>query len=899
MRLNDPTSRLRISLLVLTALCTPALGKIIYVDIDAAGANDGTNWTDAYVYLQDALADAEAAVKPVEIRVAQGVYKPNQRTLQTPNNGDSTFILINEVTLKGGYTGFGEPDPNARNWDLYKSVLSGDLNGDDVEVEDPCDMLLIESNRSDNSPVVVRANYTDETALLDGFVITGGFFENMYTGPSNGGAGMHIYQGSPTICNCTFTSNAANQIGGGLLNRGRSNPTLINCAFTGNYAESGGGIYNTPDMPAPGMISEGSRPTLVNCTFDNNYALKNGGGMYNFRSDLTLTDCTFRRNHVIGPYSGSGRGSHTGGGGGVYNSNSSPVLTNCLFNENSAGDGGGICSVADSNVTLTNSTFNGNSASVRGGGLSNLEDNNLTLTNCRFINNTVTGRGGGIANDSSNVTLVNCIFNGNKAHDLAIQGTSDVMPGFGGGMSTGGNPTIINCKFLDNWASEGGGISNGGDPMLIGCTFSGNLAQNGGGMSNYGSGPELSIAYCTFSGNSAELGGGIFYSYNARMKMSNCTFADNLAHDGNAIAGEPLEPSLPGYIELTNCIMWDGSNAIFDPRPDSSTTVITYSDVQGGWPGEGNIDADPCFVNPGYWANADDPNIVAEPNDPNAVWIDGDYHLKSQAGRWDPDSGSWVMDDVTSPCIDAGDPNSDWSGETWPHGGRINMGTYGGTREASMSLETQGMFLPRVAYIFSYNDEAAESFQSLLEAYGCPTRLITLDDFPGMPLDSYDLIIIANDTQSASVWNDPNTVATIEDSGKPLIGLGAGGYDFFGLLGLSIGRPYGSHGSNNSIEVVDPNSSLFSTPYVIEIPDDRVLQLYAAETDYIEIYLWPTIPETVTAIGRKVNDIGYFPLVAEHNRYLLWGFREPPDKMTEVGKTLFVNVVIRTANRAW
>jgi hypothetical protein len=68
----------------------------------------------------------------------------------------------------------------------------------------------------------------------------------------------------------------------------------------------------------------------------------------------------------------------------------------------------------------------------------------------------------------------------------------------------------------------------------------------------------------------------------------------------------------------------------------------------------------------------------------------GDYHLQSQAGRWDPDSKTWVADGVASPCIDAGDPNSDWTGELWPHGKRINMGAYGGTAEASMSLSAEG-----------------------------------------------------------------------------------------------------------------------------------------------------------------------------------------------------------------
>ncbi|HUU97660.1 MAG TPA: dockerin type I domain-containing protein, partial [Phycisphaerae bacterium] len=68
----------------------------------------------------------------------------------------------------------------------------------------------------------------------------------------------------------------------------------------------------------------------------------------------------------------------------------------------------------------------------------------------------------------------------------------------------------------------------------------------------------------------------------------------------------------------------------------------------------------------------------------------GGYHLASQYGRWDPEAksgaGGWVLDDVTSPCIDAGDPASDYSNEPAPNGGRVNMGAYGNTPEASKSL---------------------------------------------------------------------------------------------------------------------------------------------------------------------------------------------------------------------
>jgi len=59
--------------------------------------------------------------------------------------------------------------------------------------------------------------------------------------------------------------------------------------------------------------------------------------------------------------------------------------------------------------------------------------------------------------------------------------------------------------------------------------------------------------------------------------------------------------------------------------------------------------------------------------------------LKSQAGRWDANEGRWTKDDVTSPCIDAGDPKSPIGYEPFPNGGRVNMGAYGGTTEASKS----------------------------------------------------------------------------------------------------------------------------------------------------------------------------------------------------------------------
>ena len=86
----------------------------------------------------------------------------------------------------------------------------------------------------------------------------------------------------------------------------------------------------------------------------------------------------------------------------------------------------------------------------------------------------------------------------------------------------------------------------------------------------------------------------------------------------------------------------------------------------------------------GFWSKN---GTSRDPSDD--FWVRADYHLCSQAGRWDPSSQTWVQDDIDCPCVDAGDPDWDWTGEIWPHGDRINMGAYGGTPQASMSLSAE------------------------------------------------------------------------------------------------------------------------------------------------------------------------------------------------------------------
>jgi hypothetical protein len=194
-----------------------AYGKIIYVDDDATGTNDGSGWANAYVYLQDALADANDAQKPVEIRVAQGTYTPDCGNGYVRGDKQAKFLLKSGITIKGGFAGVGADDPNAWDHQVYETVLSGDLSGND-------ERLL--SNFVENSDHVIWCIEGDASAVLDGFTITGGYATGRM------GGGLFNYEANPTVKQCVFFDNYASQ-GGGMANR-YSNPTVSECAFSGN-----------------------------------------------------------------------------------------------------------------------------------------------------------------------------------------------------------------------------------------------------------------------------------------------------------------------------------------------------------------------------------------------------------------------------------------------------------------------------------------------------------------------------------------------------------------------------------------------------------------------------------------------------------------------------------------
>jgi hypothetical protein len=190
------------------------------------------------------------------------------------------------------------------------------------------------------------------------------------------------------------------------------------------------------------------------------------------------------------------------------------------------------------------------------------------------------------------------------------------------------------------------------------------------------------LSGCLFTGNSGagHSPGGALVDGRV-MRAVNCTFADNRGRPNSFAHRTDAAP----ITQVKQCILWDGPASFDLPAADGGEVSVTYCDIEDGYPGLGNVSVDPQFVARGAWVDPNDPTVVLGPDTADAVWAPGEYHLKSQAGHWDLDREGWVRDEVSSPCIDLGDPNGPLGSEPFPNGGYVNLGAYGGTGQASRS----------------------------------------------------------------------------------------------------------------------------------------------------------------------------------------------------------------------
>lgn len=367
---------------------------VLHVDDDAPAGGDGLSWETSYRFLQDALmfaAEPESGVS--EIRTAQGVYKPDRSEKSPKGDGgrEGTFQLINGVSLLGGYAGIGAADPDDRDIEIYETILSGDLLGDD-EVDF--------KNNNENSYHVVTGTGTFESTVIEGLTICAG---NAHTAPIKGGGGLLSVGGSPTVLACKFRQSIARYGGGMCYLNDEGNPVITNCTFTSNRAS---GPSNNSYKGGGGMWIQNGSPIISDCVFNLNSSVHSGGGMFTRSSNPLITNCIFSNNTA-----------DDGPGGAIRNFVGDPTFINCIFSGNSArgGSGGAMYSSNGSDPVITNCMFIGNIAEHSGGGMLGIDTNKSIVTNCTFSGNTAGLRGGGI---SYPAVVVNCVVWGNSPDDI-------------------------------------------------------------------------------------------------------------------------------------------------------------------------------------------------------------------------------------------------------------------------------------------------------------------------------------------------------------------------------------------------------------------------------------------------------------------------------------------------
>ena len=387
---------------------------------------------------------------------------------------------------------------------------------------------------------------------------------------------FHSGEGSASVVDgFTITNAHASSNSGAIFCDSGSNPTITGCAIELSMSDRGITCDHASSPTITGCIITGSitgggdavvcwggsAPTISDCVITET---DTGISVSSHEASPTITHCTITRSKGVGIYLAGGSGS-------------APTISDCVITEN------------------------------RGGGIS--LGSSPTISDCTIADNSTQGDGGGIHCWEGSPTIIDCEITGNTAY---AEG--------GGIYCLSSNLTIIRCTIGANWADDhGGGIScHQSNATITNCAISGNVAtDNGAGIYCWESSP--SITNCTITDNlAAAFGGGIASRY-SNPTMLNCTISGNLAFYGGGI----LCMGGGGGPTVTNCILrGDSAPEIY---VHSGSLALTYNNVQGGWPGDGNIDADPIFVDPDG------------PDDNPDTWEDNDYRLSPG-----------------SPCMDAG-----------------------------------------------------------------------------------------------------------------------------------------------------------------------------------------------------------------------------------------------------
>ncbi len=407
---------------------------------------------------------------------------------------------------------------------------------------------------------------------------------------------LHIYGGfcgSETLrserdlrqCTTTLAANRAHRV---LSAIGITGAILDGFTITGGAeSDCGGGLY-----------VEDAGLEVNHCTFDSNSAAQGGALCLTGTSTVTIFADHFTNNTAT-----------DGDGGAILLAGSGSLeIRASMFEGNQAhkdddGDGGALASYTPTTLVIWNSQFNDNEADDMGGAIS-ATGATAELHGVHFTGNS-SGTGGGALRSGYGiaVTAEGCTFTQNQS---TLGGAWLVV---------GGTATIKTSRFEDNIATHAAGAIGGyGDNearatlTVSMCSFSGNHATEYGGAVRISAWESLHPAdaafdNCLFWNNEVTDrpdGGAITVYYGATTTIDDCTITQNSANNNAPVGGVQV---FNATLTVKNSIIWDNEGS--DLSQNSSTVTVTYSDVPRSpvlpaqaWPGEGNIAADPLFVDP-------------------------------------------------------------------------------------------------------------------------------------------------------------------------------------------------------------------------------------------------------------------------------------------------------------
>ncbi len=312
-------------------ICSPTL----HVDADTPAANpDGASWDTAFSTLQEALSVARLSMGILEIRIADGVYTPDQGPGVTVGDRGASFVPVAGVAIRGGYAGAGAADPDQRDPSLFRTILSGDLNDDDNAV-----------GNADNSLHVIATSSPADDGSIDGVTIQAGFADNPF--PHDSGGAALIENAAMVFSHCVFIDNHSISSAGAVLVGANTEANFVSCAFHANSSGSLGGA----------IAVFGGDAKVTNTVLTGNTSNFGGAAYVGSFSSLTVADSTITANTASTAIGGILIQSGSRGGG------ASPTVVNAILWNNTDPSG----ATPESQISAFGSVITVSNSDVQGG----------------------------------------------------------------------------------------------------------------------------------------------------------------------------------------------------------------------------------------------------------------------------------------------------------------------------------------------------------------------------------------------------------------------------------------------------------------------------------------------------------------------------------------------------